>query len=97
MSDDETVTAAGAQPADLSTRAAKTGGEVRLSFGLFYVVLKWGHERRSSARIDEERRIYPVLTATHAPVLAGIWAMLFMIAYFIMKFGIEALVYLFSA
>jgi hypothetical protein len=77
--------------------AAMQGGEIRLSFGFFYVVLKWGNEKRSATRIGEDRKTYPVLTSTHAPVLIGAWAALFMLLYALLKFGIEALFYLFSS
>jgi hypothetical protein len=77
--------------------ASKPGGEIRLSFRFFYVVLKWGHEKRSATRIDDDRRAFPVLTATHAPVLIGIWAALFMLAYAGLKAGITGLVYLFAS
>lgn len=77
--------------------SAATVGEIRLSFGLFYVVLKWGKERRSLERVENDRRLYPVLTATHAPVLAGLWAAIFMVAYFLVKLCFEGLIYLFSS
>lgn len=76
--------------------AQRGGGEIRLSFGYFYVVLKWGQERRSADRLEADRKAYPVLTATHAPVLAAIWAALFMIAYYLLVAGLEGLIYLFS-
>jgi hypothetical protein len=77
--------------------AAPGGGEIRLSFGFFYVVLKWGHEKRSAARLDEDRKAFPALTSTHVPVLIGTWAALFMALYALLKLGIESLVYLFSS
>ena len=76
--------------------AHKGGGEIRLSFGLFYVVLRWGQERRSADRLEAERKKYPVLTATHAPVLAALWGAIFLCAYYLLVAGLEGLVYLFS-
>lgn len=71
-------------------------GEIRLSFGLFYIVLKWGQERRSGERIDQDRRNFPVLTATNVPVLISIWAALFMLLYMVLQLGLRSMVYLFS-
>ena len=68
--------------APIPTPATANGGEIRLSFRYFFVVLKWGNERRSSGRIAKERREYPALTATHAPVLAAVWAAIFLLSYF---------------
>lgn len=79
-----------------ATPASAGGGEIRLSFGFFYVVLKWGHERRSGERIDQDRRRFPALTATNLPVLAGVWTALFMAMYFVLLLGLRGLVYLFS-
>ena len=84
-------TAAAASPADA---AAKPGGEIRLSFRFFYVVLKWGQERRSLERVNQEREKFPVLTSTHMPVLAAIYAAFFLLIYVLMSLGIDALVYL---
>lgn len=70
--------------------------EIRLSFGLFYVVLRWGQERRSADRLEAERKIYPVLTATHMPVLAALWGAIFLCAYYLLVAGLEGLTYLFS-
>ena len=72
------------------------GGEIRLSFRYFYLVLKWGQEKRSAERLDADRKAYPVLTATHAPVLAAIWAALFLTLYYLLVAGFEGLAYLFS-
>lgn len=76
--------------------ASKRGGEIRLSFRFFYVVLKWGQERRSLDRVNQEREKFPVLTATHMPVLAAIYATFFLLLYVLLTLGIEALVYLVS-
>ena len=84
-------TAAATTPADA---ASKPGGEIRLSFRFFYVVLKWGQERRSLERVNQEREKFPVLTSTHMPVLAVIYAAFFLLLYVLLTLGIEALVYL---
>jgi hypothetical protein len=77
-----------------AARPAAGSGEIRLSFGYFYVVLKWGSEKRSSDRLKDERRRFPVVTATHAPVLAAVWAIIFLVAYMGLSFGLKALSYL---
>lgn len=84
-------TAAVTSPTDA---AAKPGSEIRLSFRFFYIVLKWGQERRSLERVNQEREKFPVLTSTHMPVLAAIYAAFFLLIYVLMSLGIEALVYL---
>jgi hypothetical protein len=76
--------------------ASKAGGEIRLSFRFFYVVLKWGQERRSLDRVNQDREKFPVLTSTHMPVLAAIYATFFLLLYVLLTLGIEALVYLVS-
>lgn len=76
--------------------ASKQGGEIRLSFRFFYVVLKWGQERRSLERVNQERENFPVLTATHLPVLAAIYAAFFLLLYKFLTLGLDALVYLVS-
>ena len=80
-----------------SQTAAQSGtGEIRLSFKFFYVVLRWGKKRRAPDRLNEERKNYPVLTATHAPVLAAIWAALFVVLYFALVISVEGLFLLLS-
>lgn len=74
------------------TATAARGGEIRLSFGYFYVVLKWGKERRSSERVDQDRKNYPVLTSTHLPVLVGVWTALIVLLYSIVVMSLEALI-----
>lgn len=81
---------------DAAAPAAAKGGEIRLSFGYFYVVLKWGEEKRSAGRLEADRKAFPVLTATHAPVLAAIWAALFLTLYYLLVAGLEGLAYLFA-
>ncbi|MGL4398160.1 MAG: hypothetical protein ACRCS9_16610 [Hyphomicrobium sp.] len=85
-----------ATPTDAATPARAQGGEIRLSFRFFYVVLKWGQERRSDERLRSERAKYPVLTATHLPVLAAAWAIIFLTAYQILVLALKGLVYAFS-
>lgn len=92
-----TSSAGVAAASDDAMATARSGGEIRLSFKLFFVTLKWGHERRSPSRIEEERRSYPVLTATHAPVLIALWAGIFLLAFYALRMALETLVYLFSA
>ncbi|MEQ1651873.1 MAG: hypothetical protein ABL897_05240 [Hyphomicrobium sp.] len=98
MSQDQALTANSAEPASSNGAdvPARKGGEIRLSFGFFYVVLKWGNERRSGTRIEQDRHAFPVLTATNLPVLAAVWAALFMLLYAMLKMSITAMVYLFS-
>ncbi len=84
---------AAAIPADA---ASKPGGEIRLSFRFFYVVLKWGQERRSLDRVNQDREKFPVLTSTHMPVLAAIYATFFLLLYVLLSLGIEVLVYFVS-
>lgn len=91
--------AAAAQNAPSTARstaavAKSPRGEVRLSFGLFYIVLLWGKERRSSERIASDRTRYPALTSTHFPVLAAIWAAIFIAMYFVAIAGLKLLVML---
>jgi len=81
---------------DAAPPSAAKGGEIRLSFRYFYVVLKWGQEKRSAGRIEADRKAFPVLTATHAPVLAAIWAALFLVLYYLLVAGLEGLAYLFA-
>jgi hypothetical protein len=76
-----------------ATATPDKDGEIRLSFGLFYVVLKWGTERRSSDRIDDDRRQFPALTYTHAPVLFGVWIALVMALCFALQLAMSGLVY----
>lgn len=83
-------------PAHAAAMAAPAHGEIRLSFGYFYVVLRWGRERRSASRIDADRKAYPVWTATHAPVLIGIWAAQFLLLYYIAKLSLTGLIHLVS-
>lgn len=71
---------------------ARSGGEIRLSFGYFYVLLRWGKERRSNDRIDSERKHYPVLTASNVPVLIAAWTAVFLLSYFALKVALGALV-----
>lgn len=73
--------------------AAPKSSEIRLSFGYFFVLLKWGRERRSTERIDDERKLYPVLTASNMPVLATAWAAVFVLSYFGLKALLGALIY----
>jgi hypothetical protein len=82
----------------MSSQLAAHGsaGEIRLSFKFFYVVLRWGKERRTPDRLSQERENHPVLTATHAPVLAAIWAALFVLLYFALIISVEGLVFLVS-
>lgn len=93
---DAAVEGQGSARAPGSIPARANGGEIRLSFRYFFVVLKWGNERRSTSRIAKERREYPVLTATHAPVLAAAWAAVFLLSYYALKLSVEALIYAFS-
>ena len=58
------------------TAAPPNANEVRLSFRYFYLVVRWGSERRSPSRIANERQAYPALTASTAPILAGAWVAL---------------------
>lgn len=92
MSEAATATSSEAKTDDAAA-LPKSGGEIRLSFGYFYVLLKWGKERRSNGRIDDERRLYPVLTASNVPVLATAWAAVFMLSYFGLKALLSALVF----
>ena len=69
------------------------GGEIRLSFKLFFIDLRWGRERRSLDRLAEQRRRFPVLTASHLPVLAGIWAAIFIVMYFTAVVALKSIVY----
>ncbi len=78
-------------PESVSSRA--NGGEIRLSFKLFFVNLSWGRERRSHDRLAEQRRRFPVLTASHLPVLAGIWAAIFIVMYFTAVVALKSIVY----
>lgn len=70
------------------------GGEIRLSFGYFYVVVKWGKERRSSDRVERDRKMYPALTSTHLPVLVGAWTALVVLLYYVVSMSLEALIWL---
>lgn len=71
-------------------------GEIRLSFGYFYVVLLWGKERRSMARFREDRKRYPVVTAANMPVLILVWSLIFMAMSFAALGSLKLLVYLFG-
>lgn len=86
-----TPSRADADPSASHGAAAKSGGEIRLSFGLFYLVLKWGREQRSADRLKDERRRFPVVTTTHAPVLIAIYALVLAIAYGMLVLGLNAL------
>jgi hypothetical protein len=68
-------------------------GEIRLSFGYFYVLMRWGKERRASARVDAERKLYPVLTATNLPVLMAAWLAIILLSYFALKAVLTTLVF----
>jgi hypothetical protein len=92
MSEQASADVAANQPAP----ARASGGDIRLSFGLFYIVLKWGTERRQAGRIAEDRRAYPALTSTHAPVLIGAWALLLLALYYGLQLALRTLVVLFS-
>lgn len=70
--------------------------EIRLSFGYFFVVIKWGSERRSSDRIVDDRQAHPALTASTAPVLAAMWAALFLTLYVLLQLFIRFVVYVAS-
>lgn len=70
--------------------------EIRLSFWYFFVVIKWGSERRSPNRIADDRQKHPALTASTAPVLAAMWAALFVILYMVLQAAIRLIVYIVS-
>lgn len=67
-------------------------GEIRLSFIWYFVVIKWGRERRSAERIQHERELHPVLKRAHVPILATMWAILFFAAYAILALSLRGLV-----
>jgi hypothetical protein len=79
-----------------ATESQPRKGEIRLSFGYFYVVLLWGKERRSMARFREDRKRYPVVTAANMPVLILVWSMIFMATSFAAVGSLKLLVYLFG-
>jgi len=70
--------------------------EIRLSFGLFYLVIRWGKERRSMERFREDRMRYPVMTAANMPMLVALWTLIFVAAYVAAAGCLKGLVYLFS-
>jgi hypothetical protein len=70
--------------------------EIRLSFWYFFIVIKWGSERRSSSRVADDRQAHPALTATTAPVLVAIWAALFVLLYLLLQVFFRFVVYLMS-
>ncbi|OYW54034.1 MAG: hypothetical protein B7Y80_00985 [Hyphomicrobium sp. 32-62-53] len=97
---------AGAQPGDAAELGSTNGAgkappkatvrEIRLSFWYFFVVIKWGSERRSSDRIADDRQVHPTLTASTLPVLATMWAALFLILYLLLQLFVRFVVYLVS-
>ena len=70
-----------------------SGSEIRLSFGYFYIMLRWGSERRSAGRMATERKRYPVLTASNLPVLLSAWAGVLALSYFALKVALSILLY----
>ena len=78
---------------DKASERPASGGEIRLSFGYFYIMLRWGSERRSTGRVDAERKRYPALTASNLPVLLGAWFAVLMLSYFFLKAALSTLVY----
>ncbi|MBA4130223.1 MAG: hypothetical protein C0519_02240 [Hyphomicrobium sp.] len=97
---------AGAKPGDAAELGSTDGAgkappkanvrEIRLSFWYFFVVIKWGSERRSTDRIADDRQAHPALTATTLPVLAAMWAALFVILYLLLQLFVRFVVYLVS-
>ncbi len=85
-------------PAVPTGAASKPGGEIGLSgFRFFYVVLKWGQERRSLDRVDQGT---PEISSSKPgrgfPAHHDVCSTFFLLLYVLLTLGIEALVYLVS-
>lgn len=78
-------------------RAARRGSDesiksdIRLSFGKYFLVILFGRERRSRARLNEERAKRPVFVARNLPVLLFLWGSVLYTLYSLLVFGLDLL------
>lgn len=70
--------------------------DIRLSFGWYYLVIRWGREKRSFKRLREERKKWQVLTLANMPVLLVFWMSILIAAYTFLALGMRGLVMLVS-
>ena len=82
----------------LDSRAAGRSpiGDIRLSFGRFFLVVKWGREKRSQDRLLAERARHPVVTMSNAPVLLPMWLTVIAVCYLALAIGVYMIAGLFA-
>jgi len=54
--------------------------DIRLSFGLYYLVIMFGKEQRSEERLVEDRKKHPILTRANIRAIFFAWVLVFIIA-----------------
>ena len=56
--------------------------DIRLSFGLFYLVIMFGKEKRSEERLARDRKKYPLFTQANIRAIIFTWLLIFFVGLF---------------